>query len=137
MKRTIEIKVRGYHLDMFAHVNNARYLEFIEEGRWDFFEQEQGFLKFVTENNLIFPLVNINIDYKYSAGVGDILQVETSLKKIGNKSATVEQKIYIQNKDKLAIDAEVTFVFIDKNTGKTIEIPAKLKEIWNNLIINN
>lgn len=136
MKRTIEIKVRGYHLDMFSHVNNARYLEFIEEGRWDFFEHEPGFVKFIKENNLTFPLVNINIDYKYSAGFGDILRVETSLKKTGNKSATVDQKIFIQNKDKLAIDAEVTFVFIDNSTGKTIEIPDKLKKIWNNLISN-
>jgi len=25
-----EIKVRGFHTDMFGHVNNARYLEFLE-----------------------------------------------------------------------------------------------------------
>lgn len=26
-----QIKVRGYHLDVYQHVNNARYLEFLEE----------------------------------------------------------------------------------------------------------
>ncbi|MCC9003563.1 MAG: thioesterase, partial [Candidatus Competibacter sp.] len=26
MSHTIEIKVRGYHLDLYRHVNNARYL---------------------------------------------------------------------------------------------------------------
>jgi len=26
----IEIKIRGYHIDMFRHVNKARYLEFLE-----------------------------------------------------------------------------------------------------------
>ena len=30
-----QIKVRGYHLDVYQHVNNARYLEFLEEARWD------------------------------------------------------------------------------------------------------
>jgi len=34
MKSTVQIKVRNYHLDRFGHVNNARYLEFLEEGRW-------------------------------------------------------------------------------------------------------
>ncbi|MEP8710355.1 hypothetical protein ABKV66_22685, partial [Enterobacter hormaechei] len=29
-----QIKVRGYHLDVYQHVNNARYLEFLEEARW-------------------------------------------------------------------------------------------------------
>ena len=47
---TIEIKVRGYHVDIYGHVNNARYVEFLEEARWAFAEdsldlaqwQEQG-----------------------------------------------------------------------------------------------
>ncbi len=34
MKSTINIRVRGYHVDLFRHVNNARYLELLEEGRW-------------------------------------------------------------------------------------------------------
>ena len=29
-----EIKIRGYHTDLYQHVNNARYLEFLEEGRY-------------------------------------------------------------------------------------------------------
>jgi len=32
------IKVRGYHLDFYQHVNNARYLEFLEEARWEWLE---------------------------------------------------------------------------------------------------
>jgi len=43
MKSTVQIKVRNYHLDRFGHVNNARYLEFLEEGRWTYSE----------ENNLV------------------------------------------------------------------------------------
>ncbi|WP_318836688.1 MULTISPECIES: acyl-ACP thioesterase domain-containing protein [unclassified Providencia] len=27
---TTHIKVHGYHIDIFQHVNNARYLEFYE-----------------------------------------------------------------------------------------------------------
>ncbi len=30
---SVDIKVRGYHLDIYSHVNNGRYLEFLEEGR--------------------------------------------------------------------------------------------------------
>ncbi len=35
-----QIKVRGYHLDVYQHVNNARYLEFLEEARWDGLEKQ-------------------------------------------------------------------------------------------------
>jgi len=31
---TTQIKVRGYHCDFYGHVNNARFLEFLEEARW-------------------------------------------------------------------------------------------------------
>ena len=31
MPHQIRIKVRGYHLDVFQHVNNARYLEFLDK----------------------------------------------------------------------------------------------------------
>lgn len=33
---SVALRVRGYHLDGYGHVNNARYLEFMEEGRWAF-----------------------------------------------------------------------------------------------------
>lgn len=34
MAHVTKIKVRGYPLDIYGHVNNARYLECLEEGRW-------------------------------------------------------------------------------------------------------
>ena len=30
-----DITVRGFHIDVFGHTNNARYLEFMEIARWD------------------------------------------------------------------------------------------------------
>jgi len=40
MQPIVEIKVRGYHIDHFNHVNHTRYLEFMEEGRWSYFEEK-------------------------------------------------------------------------------------------------
>jgi len=63
------IKVRGYHLDVYQHVNNARYLEFLEEARWDGLEQEEGF-QWMTANRIAFVVVNININYRRPAVPG-------------------------------------------------------------------
>lgn len=63
------IKVRGYHLDVYQHVNNARYLEFLEEARWEWLENEAGF-RWMTENNIAFIVVNININYRSPAVLG-------------------------------------------------------------------
>lgn len=63
------IKVRGYHLDVYQHVNNARYLEFLEEARWDWLENHEGF-RWMTKNNIAFIVVNININYRTPAVLG-------------------------------------------------------------------
>jgi thioesterase III len=53
MVHTIDIKVRGYHLDVFSHVNNARYLEFLEEARWAAIEKTIDLLAIAREATLI------------------------------------------------------------------------------------
>lgn len=45
----IDIKVRGYHLDLYGHVNNARYLEFLEEARWAYFDDEADLVAYMHE----------------------------------------------------------------------------------------
>ena len=60
MKESITaIKVRGYHADLYGHVNNARYLELLEEARWNHFENsvdKEGRRIFVAEMELDPPL---------------------------------------------------------------------------------
>ena len=46
-----QIKVRGYHLDVYQHVNNARYLEFLEEARWHGLENSDSF-HWMTAHNI-------------------------------------------------------------------------------------
>ena len=59
MAHTTHIKVRGYHLDLYSHVNNARYLEFLEEARWSFFEDKSDLPRFM-KSGLALIVVNIN-----------------------------------------------------------------------------
>jgi acyl-CoA thioesterase FadM len=62
MSHLTEIKVRGYHLDLYRHVNNARYLEFLEEARWSLLES-RATLDYLQSNGYAFVVVNININY--------------------------------------------------------------------------
>lgn len=124
----IEIKVRGYHLDVYQHVNNARYLELLEEGRWAHYEGrlESGFF---TQNKLGMVVVNNNINYHYPATLGEILIVKTKIEYIGNKSLRFKQQIFLKGSEKLVIDATVTFVILDMKAGKSVFIDGKIKEL--------
>ena len=39
VKSIFKLRVRGYELDSFGHVNNAVYLQYAEEAKWHFFAE--------------------------------------------------------------------------------------------------
>jgi thioesterase-3 len=121
-----EIKIRGYHTDLYQHVNNARYLEFLEEGRWKLLEDHLDLEAFI-HNRLFFFVVNINISYRSQAKVGDTIVIRSGLKKIGNKSAVFRQQILNKDTRTVCVDADITFVIADI-MGKPIKLEGGLKE---------
>ena len=127
-----EIKVRGYHLDMFRHVNNARYLEFLEDGRWAFFDGNPQFFRYL--KGATFFVVNININYRRPATLGDTLDVQTSLSEIGNTSGILHQEIYNVKSENLVVDADVTFVIVDAKTQNPLNLRNQFKEILPDLM---
>ncbi|MBW1615933.1 MAG: acyl-CoA thioesterase [Deltaproteobacteria bacterium] len=128
MKKPTEIKIRGYHLDFYGHVNNARYLEFLEEARWEAYGNSIN-SDFFKKNGISFIVVNININYRMPTTMGQNIVIETSVKKIGNKSITLYQHIILKETDKTVADADVTFVLTDKS-GKPIVISEELKNMF-------
>lgn len=120
METATEIVVRGYHVDMYGHVNNARYLEFLEEGRWASFEARIDLAR-LTALGLGFMVVNINVNYRKAVGPGERLLVSTFLDKVGSRSAMLKQEIRLKNSDELVVDALVTFVIADRS-GKLVRI---------------
>jgi thioesterase-3 len=121
------IKIRGYHVDFYSHLNNARYLEFLEEGRWQLFEDylPEGFF---TSDKYSFYVVNINISYLGQAKLHDTVLVKSGIKRFGNRSAAFRQQIINKNTGEVLADAEVTFVVAQKE-GRAIKIEGEIKEI--------
>ncbi len=111
------LRIRGYHCDAYGHVNNARYLELLEEARWEFLEpalQE----KFFESRNLLFIVVNINISYKKSLVPNQDVLIKITNVVYNNKSMVVTQEIRDVVSDTLCSSAEVTFVLLNSTTGK-------------------
>ena len=129
MISTTQIRVRGYHLDVYGHVNNARYLEFLEEARWDLFERHVDQERWQALG-LAFFVANISINYRRPASFGDILEIRTGLERFGNKSATFSQQIFLEGTDTRIADAEITFVLADMKTGKAVPIEGELRAFF-------
>ena len=120
------ITVRGYHTDMYQHVNNARYLEFLEEGRWQALEEYVDIDDFM-KKGLLFFVVNINISYRSQARVNEKIVVRTGMGEFGNKSAVIRQQIVNQSTGKVCVDADITFVITDWE-GKPQKMEGEIRE---------
>ena len=127
MKQTSKIKVRGFHLDIYQHVNNARYLEFLEEARWQYLE-ESGDIEYFQSLGLAWVIVNININYRAAATMGQTLEIKTHFSKLGSKSAVFHQEITLEKSNTVIADADITFVVVDQKTGKAISIDGELRQ---------
>jgi thioesterase-3 len=128
MVHTIDIKVRGYHLDLFGHVNNARYLEFLEEGRWAAFEENMDIQELAVKG-YAFTVVNININYRRPALMNQVLCVETAVSQWNRRNAVIHQEVKLKGADAVIADADVTFVIVDGKTQKAALLEGELLDM--------
>jgi thioesterase-3 len=128
------IKVRGFHIDVFQHVNNARYLEFLEEARWEWLDGQPAF-HWMTERQIAFIVVNININYRRPAVLGNLLRIDSQLLKLNAKSGVMKQTVTLEPEGMPVADAELTFVCIDLCNQKALplegDLRVKLEEVVN------
>ena len=127
---TTQIKVRGYHEDRFGHVNNARYLEFLEEARWAQFEAcglDNAFFK----AHGIFPIVvRQSISYRRPASAGDVLHISVDVASAGRRKIVIQHEARFASSDEVCVKAEVTVVFLDEKTGRPIPLSDEILRAW-------
>jgi len=128
MRQTLtEIKVPGFHIDVYGHVNNARYLEYLELGRWDFITTYFN-RKTIKEQQWGFIIINIDIHYRSPAYFDDILIVDSTVTNVGLVRVSLKQNIYCKEDQKLLAEATVRFVLMDLKTLRPIRIKGNIKK---------
>ena len=132
MEFITQIKVRGFHEDRFGHVNNARYLEFLEEGRWDYLDErgpQDGFPALG-----VFPVVvNLSISYRRPTSAGDTVRVSTRVAETGSRKIVMQQTIHQVGTDKLCCEAEVAIVLVDAESGRPAVLNDEIINAWPDL----
>ncbi len=132
-KTEVKIKIRSYHADNQNHVNNARYLEFFEEGSWDYLEKNPNvdkLMKSLAQKGIMHVVVSINCNYRHAVVAGDVLRIETELGPTTNRSFTWLKRVFNDNSNKLVVNAEITCVFIDSVSAEVVPIGEDMKSAW-------
>lgn len=130
MKHIFEQKVYYSDTDAYGVVWHGSYLRWLEMGRVELCGLMGYNLIELEKQNIVLPVVNINVRYKSSAKLNDELIIETSIQKFNSLSVTFEQKILGKCNNKLYIEAIVDVVAIDNNGKLYRKMPEILTEAF-------
>lgn len=128
----LEIVIRTSHIDMFGHVNNARYVEFLEWDRVKIAEDQGVDLLDMAANQGIGPaVVHMEINYRREARLGDILILDSQPVEIKNdKVGIIKQTFRNKKSGELICDATVTFVMLDLRQRKSVPMPKPMTKFF-------
>jgi YbgC/YbaW family acyl-CoA thioester hydrolase len=73
------LTVRGYELDSYGHVNNAVYLQYLEQARWVYM-RDRELLDQINQNGLFLVVTETRIRYMREANLLDEITIETTMK---------------------------------------------------------
>lgn len=121
----IDLCVQESEIDELGHVNNARFLEYLERGRMDWYNKCDPKLNNFPDQHLGTVVVKIDINYRRECFCGAQLSVVTTPHSRGRTSYVLHQEIY-DTEDHCVSDAMVTSVIMDMSTRVTASLPATL-----------
>jgi acyl-CoA thioester hydrolase len=116
-----ELDVRWGDLDAFNHVNNATYLDYIQEARLRWLVTlDDGWY-----GADIHPVVvNTTCNYRSAIVWPARLRIELGIERVGSSSATMTHRIVdAANPEVLYSDGHVVMVWISRATGKSVALP--------------
>ena len=119
-----QIDVRYGDLDPQWHVNNARFLTFIEQARMTYLVKV-GIFDGKTFMELPLIVADAHISYLAPIQFAETVDVRTRVSKIGNKSMVFEYEIASAKSDRLYARAETVMVAYDYHTKSSIPVPAE------------
>jgi acyl-CoA thioester hydrolase len=125
------IEVRYGDLDPQGHVNNAKYLTYLEQARVVYF-QRLGLWQGESFMDIGVILADVQLAFRKPILFRDRIQVGVKTTRLGNKSMTVEQQIEGIETGEIFASATVILVTYDYYQQATIQIP----ENWRTIIQN-
>lgn len=123
------IYVHNYHLDGYGHVNNARYLEFLEEARWHFFRQHD-----LRDEMRAAQMVvsHMDIAYRHAATRDQELTIVSEILQVQSRKLLMKQKIQLSGSNTVCVQATVTLM--PTQNGKISRLPENLIQLLQLLI---
>ena len=129
MEVALETVVRCTEIDVNGHVNNAKYVEYLEWGREEWYDRHGFAYGRLEALGAITVVVNINLNFRQACHQGDRLRIVTWPRGRGRTSFAFAQRIDRADSTVVA-DAVVTLVTIDPETRRARPLPEEFARLF-------
>jgi len=121
----VPLSVRWRDLDAFNHVNNSKFLSYLEEARLRWMIGLPG--DWIDEN--VAPVVAAaNVNYRRPIEWPNEILVELFVERLGRTSLTIGHRIvHADDASVLYADGNVVMVWIDKARGQAAALPESVR----------
>ncbi|MEO6137606.1 MAG: thioesterase family protein [Luteimonas sp.] len=122
----VPLSVRWRDLDAFNHVNNSKFLSYLEEARLRWMMSLPG--EWIDEN--VAPVVAAaTINYRRPIAWPNEIVVELFVDRLGSTSLTIGHRILDASNDTtLYADGNVVMVWIDRQRGQAAALPDAVRK---------
>lgn len=125
------LPTRVYYEDTDAGgvVFYANYLKFFERGRTEWLRNlGVNQAKLAEEQGRIFVVVGTQVRYRSPARLDDLLEIKTSITKVGNSSCSFEQ--IAERNGEVLVESSIQICCVDTQSFKPAPIPADIRSLF-------
>ena len=112
-----QLIIKEHHLDTFAHVNNATYLQLLEEARWEFLTNRGFSLKTIQELGVGPIILECHIQFLKELCLRQLIVIESQVLSYEKKVGVLRQDI-LDDHGVMCCQAKLTFGLFDMTTRK-------------------
>lgn len=113
--------------DTFGHLNNAKYVTFLETGRIDYFTRLLD-LRFEQSIEQGIILADLNITFLQQVHHPAELEIGSCISRLGNSSLDMDASIFIKNKDAPVATSKAILVWFNYKENRSQPIPRSVRE---------
>ena len=124
-----QIEARWGDMDGLRHINNAKYLTFLETARLEYLSTLGiDINRWNSKESVI--LASMKIDYHKQSSYPNIYEIGCKISRIGNKSFDIFNAIFESSSNNLILTGTFTIVCFDYHLQKTISVPDSIKNAY-------
>lgn len=117
----VDVQIRFNDIDLFGHLNNSVYLQFMDLAKMKYFSMFMENGRFSTED-LELVVVNINCNFYSPTYIEENLEVLTAVASISTKSLVLEQRIVNKDSGDVKCVCQTVMACFDPKTMKSAPV---------------